>query len=27
VPAGQAPRRILVKRDGSLVSGYCEPKW
>jgi hypothetical protein len=27
LPTGNAPIRVLVKRDGGLVSGYCELRW
>ncbi|SRR6266550_6141838 len=27
LPIGNAPIRVLVKRDGGLVSGYCELRW
>jgi hypothetical protein len=27
LPTGNAPILVLVKRDGDLVSGYCELRW
>jgi hypothetical protein len=27
IPLWRTPARVLVKENGSLVSGYCEPRW